>query len=84
MLSYARSGDTVVVVALYRRGRLVAEVTQPIADLTERGSTLRALKEDVDTATAAGRHVADILSTLAELGFESGRQHRQPILSSGN
>jgi DNA invertase Pin-like site-specific DNA recombinase len=76
MLSYARSGDTVVVVALDRLGRSVAEVTQTVADLTERGITLRALKEGLDTATATGRHVAAILSTLAELDLEHGRQHQ--------
>ncbi len=75
MLSYARSGDTVVVVALDRLGRSVAEVTQTVADLTERGITLRALSDGVDTATAAGRHVAAILSTLATLDLE-GARHR--------
>jgi DNA invertase Pin-like site-specific DNA recombinase len=76
MLSYARSGDTVVVVALDRLGRTVAEVTRTVADLTERGIALRALKEGLDTATATGRHVAAILSALAELDLEPGRPHR--------
>lgn len=75
MLSYARSGDTVVVVALDRLGRSVAEVTQTVADLTERGITLRALQDGLDTATAAGRHVAAILSTLAVLDLQPGHQH---------
>lgn len=75
MLSYARAGDTVVVVALDRLGRSVAEVTQTVADLTERGITLRALNDGLDTATAAGRHVAAILTTLATLDLESAR-HR--------
>jgi DNA invertase Pin-like site-specific DNA recombinase len=70
MLSYARAGDTVVVVALDRLGRSVAEVTQTVADLTDRGIALRALKEGLDTATATGRHVAAILSALAELDLE--------------
>jgi DNA invertase Pin-like site-specific DNA recombinase len=75
MLSYARSGDTVVVIALDRLGRSVAEVTQTVAELTERGITLRALNDGLDTATAAGRHVAAILSTLATLDLE-GARHR--------
>jgi DNA invertase Pin-like site-specific DNA recombinase len=74
LLSYARSGDTVVVVALDRLGRSVAEVTRTVAEFTERGITLRALKEGVDTATATGRHVAAILSTLSELDLEPGHQ----------
>ena len=39
MLSYARSGDTVIVVALDRLGRSATEVTRTIADLTDRGIT---------------------------------------------
>ena len=74
MLSYARSGDTVVVVALDRLGRSVAEVTRTVAELTERGITLRALKEDLDTGTSTGRAVAGIITTLAELDLQLGHQ----------
>lgn len=74
MLSYARSGDVVVVVALDRLGRSAAEVTRTVADLSERGITLRALKEGLDTATATGRVVASILASLAELELQPDRQ----------
>jgi DNA invertase Pin-like site-specific DNA recombinase len=76
MLSYARSGDTVVVVALDRLGRSVAEVTRTVAELNERGITLRALKEGLDTGTSTGRVVAGIITKLAELDLESGNQRR--------
>jgi DNA invertase Pin-like site-specific DNA recombinase len=75
MLSYARSGDVVVVVALDRLGRSVGEVTRTVADLSERGITLRALREGLDTATSTGRVVASILASLAELELEPGH-HR--------
>ena len=65
--SYARSGDVVVVVALERLGRSVAEVTQTVADLTTRGITLRCLQNGLDTATSTGRVVAKILTDLAAL-----------------
>ena len=74
MLSYARSGDTVIVVALDRLGRSATEVTQTIADLTDRGIRLRALKEGLDTGTSTGRVVAGILRTLAELDLQPDRQ----------
>ena len=74
MLSYARSGDTVVVVALDRLGRSVAEVTRTVADLTDRGIRLRTLKEDLDTGTATGRVVAHIITSLAQLDLE--REHQ--------
>jgi DNA invertase Pin-like site-specific DNA recombinase len=70
MLSYARSGDTVIVVAVDRLGRSAAEVTRTVADLTDRGIRLRTLKEGLDTGTAAGRVVASILTSLAKLDVE--------------
>jgi DNA invertase Pin-like site-specific DNA recombinase len=74
MLSYARSGDTVIVVALDRLGRTTTEVTRTIADLTDRGLRLRALREGLDTGTTTGRVVAGILRTLAELDLQSDRE----------
>lgn len=41
MLDYARPGDTVVVAAIDRLGRSVAEVTRTIVELGERRITLR-------------------------------------------
>lgn len=76
MLDYARAGDTVVVTAIDRLGRSVAEVTRTIADLGERRIVLRALREGIDTATPTGRAVAGIMATLAELELELGRERR--------
>jgi DNA invertase Pin-like site-specific DNA recombinase len=76
MLAYARSGDIVVVVAIDRLGRSVAEVTRTIADLVDQGITLRALREGVDTATPTGRAVAAVMASLAELELELGRERR--------
>jgi DNA invertase Pin-like site-specific DNA recombinase len=76
LLDYARAGDTVVVTAIDRLGRSVAEVTRTITELGERRITLRALREGVDTATPAGRAVAAIMATLAELELELGRERR--------
>ncbi|GAB3220578.1 recombinase family protein [Mycolicibacterium hippocampi] len=76
MLDYARAGDTVVVTAIDRLGRSVAEVTRTIADLGERRIILRALREGIDTATSTGRDVAVIMATLAELELELGRERR--------
>ena len=76
MLNYARAGDTVVVAAIDRLGRSVAEVTRTIANLGERRITLRALREGVDTTTPTGWAVAAIMATLAELELELGRERR--------
>ena len=76
MLHYARGGDTVVVTAIDRLGRSVAEVTRTIAEMGENRILLRALREGVDTATPAGRAVAAIMATLAELELEIGWERR--------
>ena len=73
MLSYARSGDVVVVAGLDRLGRSVAEVTRTVADLSERGITLRALKEGIDSTTSTGRVVVSVLVSLAAMDLEPGR-----------
>ena len=82
MLDYARAGDTVVVAAIDRLGRSVAEVTRTIADLGERRITLRALREGVDTDTSAGRAVAAIMATLAGLELERDRERRAAFRES--
>jgi DNA invertase Pin-like site-specific DNA recombinase len=76
ILQCAREGDTVVVTAIDRLGRSVAEVTRTIAEFGERRILLRALREGVDTGTPTGRAVAAIMATLAELELELGRQRR--------
>jgi DNA invertase Pin-like site-specific DNA recombinase len=76
MLDYARPEDTLVVCAIDRLGRSVAEVTRTIAELAERRITLCALREGIDTAAPTGRAVAAIMATLAELELELGRERR--------
>ena len=76
LLDYARPGDTVVVAAIDRLGRSVAEVTRTITELGSQSITLRALREGIDTATPTGRAVAAIMATLAELELELGRRRR--------
>lgn len=76
LLHYAREGDTVVVTAIDRLGRSVAEVTRTIAELGERRILLRAIREGIDTHTPTGRAVAAIMATLAELELELGRERR--------
>lgn len=76
LLDYARPGDEIVVVGIDRLGRNAAEVMLTIRDLMERGITLRSLREGVDTSTAAGRMLAGVLASLAELELELGRERR--------
>jgi DNA invertase Pin-like site-specific DNA recombinase len=76
LLDYAREGDAIVVVGIDRLGRNAAEVMMTIRELGERGIVLRSQREGIDTATAAGRMVAGVLASLAELELELGRERR--------
>ena len=76
LLADAIPGDTIVVVGIDRLGRNAAEVMTTIRDLDQRGIVLRSLREGIDTSTAAGRMVAGVLASLAELELELGRERR--------
>jgi len=76
LLDYARQGDAIVVVGIDRLGRNAAEVMTTIRDLGERGIVLRSLREGIDTSNAAGRMVAGVLASLAELELGLGKERR--------
>lgn len=76
LLDYARQRDAIVVVGIDRLGRNPAEVMTTIRDLGERGIVLRSLREGIDTSNAAGRMVAGVLASLAELELELGKERR--------
>lgn len=65
-----------MVVGIDRLGRNAAEVMTTIRELGERGIVLRSSREGIDTSTAAGRMVAGVLASLAELELELGRERR--------
>ncbi|HEY1840165.1 MAG TPA: recombinase family protein [Mycobacterium sp.] len=76
LLDYAREGDAIVVVGIDRLGRNAAEVMSTIRELGVRGIVLRSLREGIDTSNAAGRMVAGVLASLAELELELGKERR--------
>ena len=77
LLSYARAGDVVIVVALERLGRSAAEVARTGSDLNARGITLRCLRNGLDTASASGRVVVAVLSELAMLDADDSTESAQ-------
>lgn len=60
-------GDVVVVVALDRLGRNLKDISTLIQGWQDRGITLTALREGIDTSTATGVMVAQIMGMVAEL-----------------
>lgn len=75
-LAWLREGDMLVVAAVDRIGRSVREVATALADLTDRGIALRSLREGVDTSTPTGRAIVQIMSSIAELELELGKERR--------
>ena len=71
-----RQGDAILVVGIDRLGCNAAEVMTAIRELGQRGIVLRSLREGIDTSNATGRMVAGVLSSLAELELELGRERR--------
>lgn len=65
-LSYARSGDSIVVTRLDRLGRSTVDVLRTVQDLDSRGVTIEALDTRLDTRTPAGRLVLAVLASMAE------------------
>lgn len=67
MLSDLQEGDTVVTYKLDRLGRSTAHVTGLIADLTARGIHIESIADGIDTKTATGRAMMQMLSIFAEM-----------------
>src|SRR6202048_3816118 len=61
---------------LDRPGQNAAEVMTTIRELRDREIVLRSLREGIDTSNATGRMVAGVLTSLAELELELGRERR--------
>ena len=75
-VGWLRNGDTLIVAALDRLGRSVREVSAAVSTLHERGVTIRALREGVDTSTSAGRMLTSVMAAVAELELELGKERR--------
>jgi DNA invertase Pin-like site-specific DNA recombinase len=65
-LTFARSGDTLVVWRLDRLGRSLRHLIDTVATLKERGIHFRSLQEQIDTATSGGKLVFHFFGALAE------------------
>lgn len=74
MLKDAREGDVVVVWKLDRIGRNARQVLEVINRLDQKGAKIRCITQAIDTTTAAGRMLVTILSAVAEMERDLGRE----------
>jgi DNA invertase Pin-like site-specific DNA recombinase len=75
-MEFLRPGDTLVVTRIDRLARSIRDLQNIVHELKERGVTLRATEQPIDTGTAAGKAFLDMLGVFAE--FETNlRKERQ-------
>lgn len=66
LLEYATEGDTIVVWGVDRLGRSLSDVLDTVVVLSERGIDLRSVQDGIDSTTANGRLILELLVRLAE------------------
>ncbi len=76
LLDFLRSGDTLVVTRVDRLARSIKDLQDIVYILKERGVSLKATEQPIDTQSAAGKAFLDMLGVFAE--FETNlRRERQ-------
>ncbi|MEH6629109.1 MAG: recombinase family protein [Motiliproteus sp.] len=76
LLSFLREGDTLLITCIDRLARSMKDLQEIIYDLKNRGIHLQAAAQPIDTSTAAGKTLLDMLGVFAE--FETYlRKERQ-------
>ena len=76
VMQFLRPGDTLVVTRIDRLARSIRDLQNLVHELRQRGVTLKATEQPVDTSTAAGKCFLDMLGVFAE--FETNlRRERQ-------
>jgi DNA invertase Pin-like site-specific DNA recombinase len=76
LLSFIRTGDTLMVTRIDRLARSVADLERIVATLKDKGAFLRATEQPIDTSTPAGLAFLQMLGVFAQ--FETAiRRERQ-------
>jgi DNA invertase Pin-like site-specific DNA recombinase len=76
VLSFLRSGDTLMVTRIDRLARSLLDLENIVSELKAKGVHLKALEQPVDTSTPAGKAFLQMLGVFAE--FETAlRRERQ-------
>lgn len=74
-------GNTLVVTKLDRLGRTVRGLVELLDSLLERGVMFRSLTEGIDTTTASGRLMLNIIASVAEMERELIRERTKAGLA---
>lgn len=77
LMDFLRAGDVLVVTRIDRLARSIRDLQNLVHDLRERGVTLKATEQPIDTGTAAGKAFLDMLGVFAE--FETNLRHERQM-----
>ncbi len=69
-LSFCREGDVLIVTKLDRLARSVRHLGEIVDELTKRGIALRVLDMSLDTSTATGKLMLNVLGSIAQFERE--------------
>lgn len=76
LLAFLRPGDALMVTRVDRLARSIADLQDIVGALREKGASLKATEQPIDTSNAAGKAFLDMLGVFAE--FETNlRRERQ-------
>src|SRR4029450_13518367 len=82
-VSFARSGDTLVVWKLDRLGRSLPHLIETVTGLQDRGIGFKSLTEQIDTTTSGGKLIFHVFAALAEFERDVIRERTQAGLQAG-
>ena len=77
LLQFLREVDTLVVTRIDRLARSLRDLQNIVHDLRQRGVTLKAAEQPIDTSTAAGTCFLDMLGVFAE--FETNLRRKRQV-----
>lgn len=73
---FLRKGDTLIVTRIDRLARSIADLSNIVREFQQKGVSLKATEQPIDTSSAAGKAFLDMLGVFAE--FETNlRKERQ-------
>ena len=82
LLDFLRTGDTLVVTRIDRLARSPKDLQDIVYELKGRGVALKATEQSVDTSTAAGKALLDMLGVFAEFETTLRRERQSEGISA--
>ena len=79
MLSFVRTGDTVIVESISRFARNTRDLLELVERLTSKGVEFVSKKEAIDTTTPSGKFMLTIFGAVAELEREYILQRQREV-----